>query len=178
MKYRRRRSSGETHPTLYARGLRLKHIHPGGVACFLLFEGFVALAVLMALAEFVNWWAVVLLPLTVAVLVKVNDIVAGVFSRTGVYRRSRTAVLKPVIWARGVATVPAAVVPMAGQPVERMAVPVRTPSATYGVSHARRYDDAAVGVPVATKQISRRRAPNQRRFVTSTVLHQPGGVTR
>ena len=178
MRYRRRRSSGETHPTMYARVLRLKHVHPGGVACFLLFEGFVALAVLMALAEFVNWWAVVLVPLTVALVVKINDIVAGVFSRTNVYRRSRTAVLKPVIWARGVATVPATGVPVAGQAIERVAVPFRTPSATYGVSYARRYDDAAVGVPVATKQISRRRAPNQRPFITSAVLHQPGGVTR
>ena len=69
---------------------------------FLLLEGSFAIAALMALAEFVNWWAVILLPLTVAIFVKINDVVAGVFSRPDLYRRGRTTVLRPVIWACGV----------------------------------------------------------------------------
>jgi hypothetical protein len=169
--YRRRRTSGETHPTLYARALRLKHIHPGGLLCFLLFEGAMGLAVLMALAEFVTWPSVILLPLAVALVMKINDMVAGVFSRTD-RRRGRTVVLRPVIWARGVATVPSS---MAFPPVRRSdaaLVPIGPPSAVYGVSYARRNDDDSVGVPVATRSGGHRRATNQRRFMPITPLHQ------
>lgn len=62
---------------LYARALRLRHINPGGVLCFLYLEGTLALAVLLALAEQVSWWALAVLPLTVAAMVKFNDVVAG-----------------------------------------------------------------------------------------------------
>ena len=68
---------------LYVRMLRLKHLRPGGLMCFLLFEGVVAFAVLLSLAELVNWWSVLVLPLTVAGLVKVNDVVSGAFTRAG-----------------------------------------------------------------------------------------------
>jgi hypothetical protein len=181
MTYRRRRSSAECHPTWYARVLRLKHTHPGGIVCFLLLEGSFAIAGLMALAEFVNWWGVILLPLTVAVFVKINDLVAGLFSRPDLYRRSRTTVLRPVIWARGVASVPMAAGVQAdelGAPSMAEWVPPRAPSAMYGVSLARRNDDASVGVPVVTRPANRRHATNQRRFITATALRQPGGVTR
>jgi hypothetical protein len=200
MTYRRRRSSAESHPTWYARVLRLEHTHPGGILCFLLLEGSFAIAALMALAEFVNWWAVILLPLTVAIFVKINDVIAGVFSRPDLYRRSRTTVLRPVIWARGVASVPTVVGVAAAEsathgtaaPETAEWVPRRAPSAMYGVSRARRNDDASVGAPVVnrtapavnrsvpevTRQVSHRRATNQRRFITATALRQPGGVTR
>lgn len=62
---------------LYARLLGLRIVNPGGVLCFLFFEGAVAFAVLLALAELVSWWAVAVLPLAVAVMVKLNDEVAG-----------------------------------------------------------------------------------------------------
>lgn len=61
---------------LYARLLGLRFVNPGGVLCFLFLEGAVALAVLLALAELVNWWAVPVLPMAVAVMVKLNDEVA------------------------------------------------------------------------------------------------------
>src|SRR5206468_5281774 len=61
---------------LYARLLRLKHITPGGLLCFVFLEGAVALGVLLALAELVTWWGVLLLPLTVALMVKLNDVFA------------------------------------------------------------------------------------------------------
>ena len=48
----------ERYRPLYARLLGLRFVNPGGVLCFLFFEGAVALAVLLALAELVNWWAV------------------------------------------------------------------------------------------------------------------------
>ena len=62
---------------LYARLLRLRYLHPGGLACFLLLEGTIALGLLLALAELVDWPVVVLLPAGVAVMVKVNDLLAG-----------------------------------------------------------------------------------------------------
>lgn len=67
---------------LYARALGLRVVNPGGVLCFLFFEGAVALAVLLALAELVSWWAVLVLPAVVAVMVKLNDLVAEVVIRT------------------------------------------------------------------------------------------------
>ncbi|SCG50529.1 hypothetical protein [Micromonospora coxensis] len=66
----------ERYRPLYARALGLRFVNPGGVLCFVFFEGAVALAVLLALAELVSWWAVPVLPLAVAVMVKLNDMVA------------------------------------------------------------------------------------------------------
>ncbi|SCL22171.1 hypothetical protein [Micromonospora inyonensis] len=67
----------ERYRPLYARILGLRFVNPGGVLCFLFFEGTVALAALLALAELTSWWAVLLLPAAVAVMVKLNDIVAA-----------------------------------------------------------------------------------------------------
>lgn len=67
---------------LYARVLGLRFVNPGGVLCFVFFEGSVALAVLLALAELVSWWAVLILPAFVAVLVKMNDLVAAAVIRS------------------------------------------------------------------------------------------------
>ena len=50
--------------------------------CFLFFEGTVALAVLLALAELVTWWAVLVLPVVVAAMVKLNDLVAAIVVRS------------------------------------------------------------------------------------------------
>lgn len=61
----------------YARFLGLRFVNPGGVLCFVFFEGTVALAALLALAELVSWWAVLVLPVMVAVMVKINDVVAA-----------------------------------------------------------------------------------------------------
>jgi len=62
---------------LYARVLRLRYLRPGGALCFLFFEGAAILGVLFSLAELTPWWSVAVLPATVAVMVKVNDMVAG-----------------------------------------------------------------------------------------------------
>lgn len=51
------------------------------MACFVLLEGSVAVALLLALAELVTWWALIILPALVALLVKANDVVAGVAAR-------------------------------------------------------------------------------------------------
>lgn len=65
---------------LYARVLRLRHLNPSGLWCFVFLEGMIALGVLLALTELVSWWAVLVLPATVAVMVKVNDVVAGAWA--------------------------------------------------------------------------------------------------
>lgn len=64
---------------LYARVLRLRNLTPSGLLCFVFLEGAVVLGVLLALAELVSWWGVVVLPVTVALMVKFNDLVAGAF---------------------------------------------------------------------------------------------------
>lgn len=68
---------------LYARILRLKHITPSGLLCFVFLEGAVALGALLALAELVSWWGVIVLPLTVALMVKLNDVIAGMLPGAG-----------------------------------------------------------------------------------------------
>ena len=101
---RRARRPDRARP-LYARILRLDYLQLSGVACFFLFEGMVALAVLLSLAELVNWWSVVVLPAVVAGLVKINDSVASVYGRSSAFRRANQA--------RGIARVPHASVSVA-----------------------------------------------------------------
>ena len=48
------RASDERSRPLYARVLRLRHLDPSGLLCFLFLEGAVALGVLLALAELVE----------------------------------------------------------------------------------------------------------------------------
>jgi predicted secreted protein len=67
---------------LYARVLGLRHLHPGGMLCFVYFEGAIALSLLLALAELVSWWVVLILPVSIALMVKVNDLVAGAVARS------------------------------------------------------------------------------------------------
>ena len=69
--------SPQEHRPLYARMLRLRHLAPSGLLCFVFLEGAIALGVLLALAELVSWWGVIVLPVTVALMVKLNDAIAG-----------------------------------------------------------------------------------------------------
>jgi hypothetical protein len=69
---------------LYARMLGLQYLAPSGFLCFVFLEGAVALGILLALAELVSWWGVLVLPITVAGMVKLNDIVAGMLAYPGV----------------------------------------------------------------------------------------------
>jgi hypothetical protein len=57
---------------------------------FLLFEGSVALAALLAFAEILTWWGVLAIPATVAVIVKLHDVVAGAFIRPLAVAQLRT----------------------------------------------------------------------------------------
>ncbi len=78
----------KTRP-LYARVLGLQYLRPSGLLCFLFFEGAIALAVLLALAELVSWWVVAALPAAVAAMVKLNDAIAGAIAYAGASRRRR-----------------------------------------------------------------------------------------
>ena len=62
---------------MYWRLLRLRHVRPNGWMRALFVEGSVGLAVVLVLAEKASIWAVVALPVLVAVLVKANDLIAG-----------------------------------------------------------------------------------------------------
>jgi hypothetical protein len=61
----------------YTRVLGLRALQPSGTLCFLFFEGTIVLGALLALAELVPWWVMLVLPTVVAVMVKVNDLVAS-----------------------------------------------------------------------------------------------------
>ncbi|MFG3339467.1 hypothetical protein [Glycomyces sp. NPDC048151] len=80
--YRHGRVSRPRRPW-YARMLRLRHLYLSNIWCVVLFEGSIALAVLMALTELVSWWVVPVLPLAVAGMVKLNDLIAGTLERHG-----------------------------------------------------------------------------------------------
>lgn len=75
-------AAGVRYRPLYARALGLRHLQPGGMLCFVYLEGAVALSLLLALAELVSWWVVLILPVSVALMVKVNDLVAGAVARS------------------------------------------------------------------------------------------------
>ncbi len=62
---------------LHARLLRLRHLRLRAWQRAGLLDGSVVLAVLLVLADLVSAWALLVLPLTVAVLVKVHDVAAG-----------------------------------------------------------------------------------------------------
>jgi len=73
---------------LYARMLGLQYLAPSGFLCFVFLEGAVALGILLALAELVSWWGVLVLPVTVAAMVKLNDVVAGALTRAAAAGRA------------------------------------------------------------------------------------------
>lgn len=76
------RPSQETnYRSWYSRALRLKNIRLSGLWSVVFFEGSIALAVLLALTEQISWWVVLIFPLAVAAMVKLNDVVAGVTRR-------------------------------------------------------------------------------------------------
>ncbi|MFI5844431.1 hypothetical protein ACIA8K_32520 [Catenuloplanes sp. NPDC051500] len=75
---------------LYVRVLRLRYVSPGGLLCFVYFEGAFGLGVLLALAELVTWWGVLVLPASIALMVKLNDVMAGVAAvRSATPRRAQ-----------------------------------------------------------------------------------------
>jgi hypothetical protein len=90
---------------LYARLLHLRHLRLTQLTTFVLFEGSVLIAIVLALGEIISWWGVLAVPVAVAVMVKLNDIVAGVLNRPAAIAQ----VIRPgVVTAVGWSTVPVA----------------------------------------------------------------------
>jgi hypothetical protein len=74
---------------MYAKVLGLQYLRLTNLLCFAFFEGAIALAALLALAELAQWWVVLVLPVSVAAMVKLNDIIAGAVLRAGSVRAPR-----------------------------------------------------------------------------------------
>jgi hypothetical protein len=70
-----------TRQSWYARLLRLRHTNLNGYLGLVLFEGTVAIAALLACAEAMTPWGVVVVPMAVAVMVKYHDVILGVLAR-------------------------------------------------------------------------------------------------
>ena len=77
-------------PPLYFRLLRVRHLRFGPLTLFLLFEGSIALALLLYLAEIVDEWGLIAIPVVVAIMVKLNDAVAGALIRPLALAQLRT----------------------------------------------------------------------------------------
>ncbi len=159
---------GDRTAPLYARLLHLKHIHPGGLMCFLLFEGVIAFAILLSLAELVNWWSVLVVPAIVAGLVKINDIVAGAFSRSSVVDATmRFTTRRQLGAARGRASV----VPRGRREPDLESPTQALPHESLGPDGVvRAFGPVERSLPSAAEpptRAARRRATNQRRFAPS-----------
>jgi hypothetical protein len=101
---------------IYARALRLRHLNPNSTLCFVFLEGAIALGVVLALAELVDPWGVILLPLSVAAMVKINDMVAGAVVRSA--GRTVERHQRPSVAARRAAALKRPVVGRASVPVQ------------------------------------------------------------
>jgi hypothetical protein len=103
---------------VYARALRLRHLNPNATLCFIFLEGAIALGVVLALAELVDLWGVILLPLSVAAMVKVNDMVAGAVVRSASKSAEGLRQTRPSVAARRAAALKRPVVGRASVPVQ------------------------------------------------------------
>ena len=62
---------------MYWRVLRLRHVHPNGWQRAVLVEGVLGLSLVLVLADVASAWTLLVLPLASALMVKANDVVAG-----------------------------------------------------------------------------------------------------
>jgi len=75
---------------IYFRVLRLRHVRPGWLTTLMLFEGSILAGFLLAFADIVSYSAMLILPAVVAVLVKFNDVIAGLLNRPLAVAQLRT----------------------------------------------------------------------------------------
>jgi len=66
---------------LYPRLLRLRHVRPSSWQRIVLGEGAFGVAVLLVLADLASAWTLLVLPVSVALVVKAHDGLAGVLAR-------------------------------------------------------------------------------------------------
>ena len=66
---------------LYPRLLRLRHVKPNAWQRAALGEGALAVAAVLVLADLATAWTLLVLPVAVAVVVKLHDVTAGLLAR-------------------------------------------------------------------------------------------------
>jgi hypothetical protein len=66
---------------LYPALLRLRHVHPNAWQRAVLGEGMAALGALLVMADLASGWAILVLPLAMAAVVKSHDVVAGLLNK-------------------------------------------------------------------------------------------------
>ena len=66
-----------TKRPIYPALLRLRHLHPNAWQRAVLGEGMALVGALLAMADLASAWSIVVLPVAVAVVVKANDLLAG-----------------------------------------------------------------------------------------------------
>jgi len=64
-------------PPMYWRMLRLRYVHPNGWQRAVLVEGVLGLSLVLVLADVASAWTLLVLPLASALVVKANDVIAG-----------------------------------------------------------------------------------------------------
>jgi hypothetical protein len=67
---------------LYPRLLHLQHVHPNGWQRAALGEGAVGAGLLLAMADLASAWAILVVPVAVAAVVKGHDVLQGLLERT------------------------------------------------------------------------------------------------
>jgi hypothetical protein len=82
-------------PPVYWRVLRLHHVQPNAWQRAVLIEGVLAVGVVLVLAGKATAWTIPVLPVVVAVLVKLNDILAGALSGSKQTNSKETRPKKP-----------------------------------------------------------------------------------
>ncbi|HLT09712.1 MAG TPA: hypothetical protein VK028_02755 [Micromonosporaceae bacterium] len=70
-------------------GVRYLNLHPALI--LVLFEGSIALGLLLALAELIPFWGFMLVPVAVALAVKLNDVIEGIMLRPLAATQQRAA---------------------------------------------------------------------------------------
>jgi hypothetical protein len=68
-------------PPMYWRLLRLHHVQPSGWQRAVLVEGVLGLSLVLVLADVASAWTLLVLPLASALMVKANDVIAGLLRR-------------------------------------------------------------------------------------------------
>lgn len=72
--------TADDRPPLFARLLRLRHLRLRRWQTAIFVDATIAVAVVLVLAELATAWTLLVLPLAVALVVKLNDVVAGVLA--------------------------------------------------------------------------------------------------
>jgi len=136
--------------------LGLRHVNPGGLLRFVYFEGAIFLGVLLGLAELVNWWGVLVLPASVALMVKINDVAVAAITRSAArvpeteqdrFRREITpAVGRAAVPGRTVSQPPPALRPAGAGPVGSPTVDLTAAAAQPVGSGVVRAEDRVPGI--------------------------------